>query len=98
MVGKPMGGRGQGDGCMGMGRAPGTEGEGVCEGKTRGGFLGLPPVARDEDREHLPVEGVRRSCGPGWVTEGRLVGACPGPTLTYSFHPRYQMSPGQRSS
>ena len=26
----------------GMDRAPGTEGEGVCGGKTRGGFLGAP--------------------------------------------------------
>lgn len=44
----PMGGRGQGMGAW-DGQGPGTEGEGVCEGKTRGAFWG-PPVARDEDR------------------------------------------------
>ena len=35
----------------GMSRAPGTEGEGVCGGKTQGGLSGgSPPVAQDEDR------------------------------------------------
>ena len=42
VVGKPMGGRVAGGWVHGLGRAPGTEGEGVCEGKTRGGFLGAP--------------------------------------------------------
>ena len=42
VVGKPMGGRMAGAWVHGMGRAPGTEGEGVCGGKTQGGFLGAP--------------------------------------------------------
>ena len=42
VVGKSMGGRVAGGWVHGLGRAPGTEGEGVCEGKTRGGFLGAP--------------------------------------------------------
>ena len=53
VVGKPMGGRMAGAWCMvhGMSRAPGTEGEGVCGGKTQGGLSGgSPPVAQDEDR------------------------------------------------
>ena len=42
VVGKSMGGRVAGGWVHGLGRAPGTEGEGVCRGKTRGGFLGAP--------------------------------------------------------
>lgn len=43
-LGSPwVGGRVAGGWVHGMGRAPGTEGEGVCEGKTRGeAFWGLP--------------------------------------------------------
>ena len=55
VVGKPMDGRMAGGWVHGMGRAPGTEGEGVCGGKTQGGFPGAPfLVAQDEDRNTCP--------------------------------------------